>query len=143
MKEAEASALEEYVSPSEFSNHGERVVVGQRLMTATSDMFLGWLHIDSGLDGNPRAFCGPQLRDWKGSAEIEQWPEGDGRVRVTSHKRPPVGQWCSWVARTPRAWASGADPTDAVDALPRGVCDGGYTPTDASSPSGIQVRLLR
>ena len=43
MKEAEASVLEEFVGPSEFSNHGERVVVGQRLMQAASDIFLGWV----------------------------------------------------------------------------------------------------
>ena len=48
MKEAEASVLEEFLGPSEFSNHGERVVTGQRLMQATSDIFLGWLHVDSG-----------------------------------------------------------------------------------------------
>jgi len=72
MKEAEASVLEEFLGPSEFSNHGERVVVGQRLMQATSDIFLGWLHIDSGLDGKARDFYGRQLKDWKGSAEIEQ-----------------------------------------------------------------------
>ena len=47
MKEAEASVLEEFLGPSEFSNHGERVVTGQRLMQATSDIFLGWLHVDS------------------------------------------------------------------------------------------------
>ena len=56
MKEAEASVLEEFLGPSEFSNHGERVVVGQRLMQATSDIFLGWLHVDSGLDDKPRDF---------------------------------------------------------------------------------------
>ena len=72
MKEAEASVLEEFLGPSEFSNHGERVVVGQRLMQATSDIFLGWLHVDSGLDGKPRDFYARQLKDWKGSAEIEQ-----------------------------------------------------------------------
>jgi uncharacterized protein (DUF2252 family) len=71
MKEAEASVLEEFLDPSEFSNHGERVVVGQRLMQAASDIFLGWLHIDSGLDGKVRDFYGRQLKDWKGSAEIE------------------------------------------------------------------------
>ena len=77
MKEAEASVLEEYLGPSEFSNHGERVVVGQRLMQATSDIFLGWLHTESGLDGKPRDFYGRQLKDWKGSAEIQQMtPEG-------------------------------------------------------------------
>jgi uncharacterized protein (DUF2252 family) len=72
MKEAEASVLEEFLGPSEFSNHGERVVTGQRLMQATSDIFLGWLHVDSGLDDKPRDFYGRQLKDWKGSAEIEQ-----------------------------------------------------------------------
>jgi hypothetical protein len=72
LKEAEASVLEEFLGPSEFSNHGERVVVGQRLMQATSDIFLGWLHLDAGLDDQPRDFYGRQLKDWKGSAEIEQ-----------------------------------------------------------------------
>src|SRR6059036_3975293 len=72
MKEAEASVLEAFLGPSEFSNHGERVVTGQRLMQATSDIFLGWVHVDSGLDGASRDFYGRQLKDWKGSAEIEQ-----------------------------------------------------------------------
>ena len=77
VKEADASVLEEFLGPSEFSNHGERVVTGQRLMQATSDIFLGWLHVDSGLDGKPRDFYGRQLKDWKGSAEIEQMvPKG-------------------------------------------------------------------
>jgi uncharacterized protein (DUF2252 family) len=77
MKEAEASVLEEFAGPSEFSNHGERVVVGQRLMQASSDIFLGWLHVDSGIDGKSRDFYGRQLKDWKGSAEIEQMiPKG-------------------------------------------------------------------
>ncbi len=72
VKEAEASVLEEFLGPSEFANHGERVVVGQRLMQAASDIFLGWLHVEEGVDGNSRDFYGRQLKDWKGSAEIEQ-----------------------------------------------------------------------
>jgi uncharacterized protein (DUF2252 family) len=72
MKEAEASVLEEFVAPSEFDNHGERVVTGQRLMQAASDIFLGWLHVEAGMDGQERDFYGRQLKDWKGSAEIEQ-----------------------------------------------------------------------
>ena len=77
LKEAEASVLEEFLGASDFSNHGERVVVGQRLMQASSDIFLGWLHVESGLDGQPRDFYGRQLKDWKGSAEIEQMvPKG-------------------------------------------------------------------
>jgi hypothetical protein len=79
VKEAEASVLEEFVGPSEFSNHGERVVAGQRLMQATSDIFLGWLHSESPIDGKPRDFYARQLKDWKGSAEVEQMvPKGMG-----------------------------------------------------------------
>ena len=87
MKEAEASVLEEFLDPSEFSNHGERVVVGQRLMQATSDIFLGWLHIDSGLDGRSRDFYGRQLKDWKGSAEIEQ---------MVPKAMATYGKLCGW-----------------------------------------------
>jgi len=77
IKEAEASILEETLGPSEFANHGERVVTGQRLMQGVSDIFLGWLHVDSGLDQKPRDFYVRQLKDWKGSAEIEQMvPKG-------------------------------------------------------------------
>jgi uncharacterized protein (DUF2252 family) len=72
VKEAEASVLEEVLEPSEFSNHGERVVSGQRVMQATSDIFLGWIHVESPADGEHRDFYGRQLKDWKGSAEIEQ-----------------------------------------------------------------------
>jgi uncharacterized protein (DUF2252 family) len=72
LKEAEASVLEEFLGPSEFANHGERVVTGQRLMQASSDIFLGWLHVEQGIDGGNRDFYGRQLKDWKGSAEIEQ-----------------------------------------------------------------------
>ena len=46
-------------------------------MQATSDIFLGWLHVESGLDQKPRDFYGRQLKDWKGSAEIDQMvPKG-------------------------------------------------------------------
>jgi hypothetical protein len=72
MKEAEASVLEEFVGRSKFANHGERVVTGQRLMQAASDIFLGWVHVKAGLDDQPRDFYVRQLKDWKGSAEIEQ-----------------------------------------------------------------------
>jgi uncharacterized protein (DUF2252 family) len=72
MKQAEASVLEEHLGPSEFDNHGQRVVTGQRRMQATTDIFLGWVHVESPLDGKPRDFYGRQLKDWKGSAEIDQ-----------------------------------------------------------------------
>ena len=41
-------------------------------MQATSDIFLGWLYVDAGDDGRPRDFYVRRLKDWKGSAEIEQ-----------------------------------------------------------------------
>ena len=77
MKEAEASVLEEVLGPSEFSNHGRRVVTGQRLMQTSGDILLGWLRVESPIDGKPRDFYGRQLKDWKGSAEIDQMiPDG-------------------------------------------------------------------
>jgi uncharacterized protein (DUF2252 family) len=77
LKEAESSVLEAYLGASQFSNHGQRVVTGQRLMQATSDIFLGWLHVPAGLDGQARDFYVRQLKDWKGSAVIEQMnPDG-------------------------------------------------------------------
>ena len=77
IKEAEASVLEDPLGPSEFANHGQRVVTGQRLMQASGDILLGWLHVESPLDGKHRDFYGRQLKDWKGSVEIDQMvPEG-------------------------------------------------------------------
>jgi uncharacterized protein (DUF2252 family) len=71
IKEAQPSVLEDYAGASEFANHGERVVVGQRLMQASTDIFLGWLRVDAGTE-KQRDYYGRQLKDWKGSAEIEQ-----------------------------------------------------------------------
>ena len=63
--------LERFVGKSEYSNCGQRVVAGQRLMQATSDIFLGWQHVSSGLDGQERDFYVRQLKDWKGSFAFE------------------------------------------------------------------------
>ena len=63
--------LEQFVGKSEYSNSGRRVVAGQRLMQATSDIFLGWQHVSSGLDGQERDFYVRQLKDWKGSFAFE------------------------------------------------------------------------
>jgi len=69
-KQAEASALADYAGASEFANQGERVVTGQHLMQAASDIFLGWLRVPSP-DGADEDYYLRQLRDWKLSAEIE------------------------------------------------------------------------
>jgi len=85
-KEAGPSVLEEFVAPSAYANCGQRVVVGQRLMQTVSDIFLGWVRVQ-GLDGRTRDFYLRQLRDWKGSAEIETMvPKG---MRM-------YGELCGW-----------------------------------------------
>ena len=69
VKEAEESVLARFAGPSRYGNEGERVVNGQRLMQAASDIFLGWQRF-AGLDGKSRDFYVRQLRDWKLSVDI-------------------------------------------------------------------------
>ena len=71
VKEAQPSVLSRFLGASRYTNQGHRVVAGQRLMQASSDVFLGYQHIDAGLDGQPRDFYVRQLRDWKFSIDIE------------------------------------------------------------------------
>jgi uncharacterized protein (DUF2252 family) len=94
VKEATASVLEPYTTKSRFSNHGERVVVGQRLMQATPDIFLGWTRGPAGRD-----FFFRQLWDMKGSVDI------------ANLRRPyGMGFYGSLCARTlARAHARGGD----------------------------------
>jgi uncharacterized protein (DUF2252 family) len=70
IKEAQPSVLEALLGPSRFPSHGRRVVEGQRLLQASSDIFLGWARVDAPHVGM-RHFYVRQLRDWKGSLEIE------------------------------------------------------------------------
>jgi uncharacterized protein (DUF2252 family) len=70
-KEAQASALAAYCGRSHYVSHGERVIAGQRLMQAESDIFLGWTHV-TGPDGVDRDYYVRQLKDWKLSVPIEQ-----------------------------------------------------------------------
>ena len=69
-KEAQPSVLEAFAGRSRLRHHGERVVVGQRLMQAASDIFLGWLRVTD-LDGQARDYYIRQFHDWKGSVEVE------------------------------------------------------------------------
>jgi len=71
VKEARASVLEPYAGKSAYPNHGQRVIGGQRLMQAASDVFLGWTRGKNGRD-----FYIRQLRDMKMSAVIEDWDAG-------------------------------------------------------------------
>jgi hypothetical protein len=71
VKEAQASVLEPYAGRSAYPHHGQRVVMGQRLMQAATDIFLGWQRI-KGLDGVTRDYYVRQFHDWKGSADVER-----------------------------------------------------------------------
>jgi uncharacterized protein (DUF2252 family) len=97
-KEAQPSVLEDYAGRSGYRNAGHRVVSGQRLMQAAGDIFLGWLHVTDP-DGGKRDFYVRQLRDWKGSAEIETMvPKG---MKI-------YGEMCGWTLA--RAHARSGDP---------------------------------
>jgi uncharacterized protein (DUF2252 family) len=72
VKEAQASVLEPFLPKSAYRNHGHRVVAGQRLMQAASDIFLGWLRGPGGRD-----FYWRQLRDMKGSVRVERLSPGE------------------------------------------------------------------
>jgi uncharacterized protein (DUF2252 family) len=86
-KEAQASVLEPYIGKSKFADHGKRVVEGQRLMQAASDIFLGWENVPMGLDGKPRDFYARQLWDWKLSPDIETMPPKELLI---------YGEMCGW-----------------------------------------------
>jgi uncharacterized protein (DUF2252 family) len=87
VKEAEVSVLSRFAGASTYANQGQRVVAGQRLMQASSDIFLGWQRTEAGLDGKQRDFYLRQLRDWKFSIPIETMvPRG---LRM-------YGQLCGW-----------------------------------------------
>jgi uncharacterized protein (DUF2252 family) len=85
-KEAEASVLEPYAGASRFDNHGRRVVEGQRLMQAASDIFLGWCPA-VGIDGKQRDFYVRQLWDWKRSVEVE---------RLSPRQLELYARMCGW-----------------------------------------------
>ena len=85
-KEAQRSVLAEFAGESHYVNQGERVVAGQHLMQASSDIFLGWDQVE-GIDGVQRDFYIRQLRDWKGSADTEQ---------MTPQSMAVYGRLCGW-----------------------------------------------
>ena len=76
VKEARESVLERFLGTSEHKHHGQRVVAGQKLMQAASDIFLGWVRVKDP-DGAAHDYYVRQLHDWKGAADVES-------LRVTS-----------------------------------------------------------
>jgi uncharacterized protein (DUF2252 family) len=85
-KEAQPSVLASYAGESEYDDQGERVVQGQRLMQAVSDIFLGWQRASSPDRGYTDYYL-RQLRDWKYSAAID----GMNAATLTTY-----GQICGW-----------------------------------------------
>jgi uncharacterized protein (DUF2252 family) len=98
VKEAEASVLERFVRPSEFDNHGQRVVEGQRLMQAAGDILLGFERV-VGLDGRTHDYYMRQLWDWKASADI---------TAMEPQMLDVYAQMCGWVLA--RSHARSGDP---------------------------------
>ena len=97
-KEAQRSVLEPFLGKSRFTQHGERIVSGQRMMQAAPDIMLGWERIEA-IDGETKDFYIRQLWDAKGSAEVELM-------------KPPglsaYGAICGWTLA--RAHARSGDP---------------------------------
>jgi uncharacterized protein (DUF2252 family) len=109
IKQAEPSVLEEFLEPSPFSNHGERVVTGQRLMQSSSDIFLGWLRVESPTGSETNDFYCRQLKDWKGSAEVDEM-SAPGMVAY--------GRLCGWTLA--RAHARSGDRMAIASYLGKG-----------------------
>jgi uncharacterized protein (DUF2252 family) len=94
VKEAQPSVFEQFLGSSGYSNNGQRVVIGQRLMQATSDVMLGWLHC-VGPDGHEGDYYVRQLRDWKQTPSIDSnaphlladYARSCGEVLARAHAR--------------------------------------------------------
>ena len=114
IKEATTSVLEDHLPKSRYRHHGQRVVAGQRLMQASSDIFLGWT---KGVDPN-RHYYWRQLRDMKGSALVELM---EPKVMAG------YGRFCGWTLA--RAHARSGDPVaiasylGSSDAFDRAIVD--------------------
>jgi uncharacterized protein (DUF2252 family) len=103
VKEAQASVLERHLAPSSYSRHAHRVVSGQRIMQAASDLFLGWTAT------NPFNFYVRQLRDMKLSVDIS---------RLNSRRFIEYCRLCGWTLA--RAHARSGDPAEISGYLGRG-----------------------
>lgn len=103
VKEATASVLEEHVGASRYANHGQRVVEGQRLVQAVSDILLGWTQAPDG-----RHYYVRQLRDWKGTVDA---------MRLTPSEASGYAYVCGWTLA--RGHARSGDPATIAGYLGR------------------------
>jgi len=140
LKEAEASVLEPFLGKSEFENHGQRVVEGQRLTQAANDVMLGWVRTD-GPDGKQRDYYVRQLWDAKGSALVElmnvkalaEYARICGQTLARAHARSgdavPIASYLGRGDRFDRAMAefaeSYADQNERDYAVMREAVDAG------------------
>jgi uncharacterized protein (DUF2252 family) len=108
LKEAQPSVLEPFLGKSKLTNQGQRVVEGQRLMQATSDILLGWIRT-IGIDGVNRDFYIRQLWDGKASADVEAMDP----VALTTYAK-----CCGWTMA--RAHARSGDPVAIASYLGKG-----------------------
>jgi uncharacterized protein (DUF2252 family) len=107
-KEAQPSVLEPFLGESAFDQHGRRVVEGQRLMQAASDILLGWERVTT-IDGQVKDFYVRQLWDAKGSADVEL---------MTPSAMTAYGRMCAWTLA--RAHARSGDQIAISSYLGRG-----------------------
>ncbi|HEX7626168.1 MAG TPA: DUF2252 domain-containing protein [Gaiellaceae bacterium] len=96
LKQAEASVLEPYLGHGDYASHAQRVVRGQRISQASSDIFLGWTQVTD--DGGSRDFYVRQLRDWKLSVDL---------TAILPPALAVYGAWCG--ATLARAHARSGD----------------------------------
>jgi uncharacterized protein (DUF2252 family) len=109
VKEAEPSVLEPYAGRRRATNQGRRVVEGQQLMQAASDVFLGWLRVEEDLDGRPRDYYVRQLWDAKATVPIDAMPAAE---------MVGYGAICGWTLA--RAHARSGDRVAIAAALGQG-----------------------
>ncbi len=128
-KESTRSVLEDHLPPSAYLQHGERVVKGQLLIQSASDIFLGWATGRRGRD-----FYFRQLRDMKGSADVE---------RMDPRSMSLYADLCGWTLA--RAHARSGDPVAVAaylgtdDAYPRAVAEFARTYADQNDRDYEQV----
>ena len=109
LKEARRSVIAPYVRARVAGNQGRRVVLGQRLMQAAGDIFLGWTHVAADVDGRQRDYYVRQLWDAKGSARLDDMTAGELHVYM---------ELCGWTLA--RAHARSGDRREIAAYLGRG-----------------------
>jgi Uncharacterized protein conserved in bacteria (DUF2252) len=129
-KEVQASVLEPFLGKSKFANHGQRVVEGQRITQAASDLLLGWDRV-AGIDGIQRDFYVRQLWDAKRSADVETMdPKGSRSTRRSAAGRLPSRTRAPETpSRSPR---TSGRPTRSIARSPHSPS---FTPTRTSATS--------